>query len=688
MEHLGGMLRSLHIGGGGGKRGATGTEVNLKHSASGSQYFVPSEHISEEDWTTLEKAYGLHTVEESSTTLAELPICERPVFEMLIGATIMVNAITMALEVDLSAKGASTEDRIPWVTIDICFCTFFTGEIVFRIFCLGMCNYLTQLRYLADVVLVAINVVDTSTQMLGGDSSGLQGLTALRLLRLFKIIKILRVVSHIKELNMIAKGLGSALKSLQWVSLMLGLVTFVMAVMFKTLVGRECDTDEFKEAFLYHFGDATEPQAKCEEYWGTVFRCMYTLYQVTTLESWSQVIARPIWDTRPHYVILILAFQLVTTFGLLNIVVAAVVEGTMNSTDEMVVENSTAKETVSHMEILRDIFHKSVDIDSKDSPKEVTQAKLIPLLQDPAIRRKLLLLEIAYDDPAQIFRILDTNERGKVNIKELTQGFMRMRGGAKSKDLMAVRALVYRVSAEVNGKLDTLLKRAAGTSASTDEPSKPAPDLGGDLNGRLDRFEAEFKDQMGMLSEAIALGIPPPGKATQPNSFAESISQRLDRFEKELRGRIGMLEGRIGRLMGTVTITNGTVAQQAAALDAQLPPAPSGKGLNWEDVSQLGSVNTAMQESAKQKLLDVPSSDLGNGQSIFNGGRAQGGEIKSGMSYNSGTELAITSTPSGQPKKHGARPCVSHAIHAHNMPHCSDFCMAPHNLSHAHARAH
>merc|ERR1719262_783437 len=118
---------------------------------------------------------------------------------------------------------------------------------------------------------------------------------------------------------------------------------------------------------------------------------MYTLYQVTTLESWSQVIARPIWDIRPHYVFLILVFQLVTTFGLLNIVVAAVVEGTMNSTDEMVVENNTAKETVSHMEILREIFERSCDKDTH----MVTQANLVQILNESATRRKLLLLEIA-----------------------------------------------------------------------------------------------------------------------------------------------------------------------------------------------------------------------------------------------------------------------------------------------------
>jgi voltage-gated sodium channel len=463
---------------------------------SGSQYFEQSPHIAEDDWTSLEKAYGLHTVEEKSAVV--LPVCERPLFESVIGMTIMLNAICMALEVDLSEKGSPPSKRMLWVVIDLMFCTVFSCEIGFRIHCLGLAGFFMHARYLFDVLLVGINVVDTTVQLAGNGSTGLQGLTALRLLRLFKIVKILRVVSHIKELNLLAKGLASALKSLQWVSLMLALVTFVMSIMFKTIIGTQCDEPEFKEAYIYHFGMQVDPVEKCEEYWGTIFRCMYTLYQVTTLESWSQVIARPIWDIRPHYVFLILVFQLVTTFGLLNIVVAAVVEGTMNSTDEMVVENTTAKETVLHLDILREIFHRSCD----EQTKEVSQASLLPILHDSSIRRKLLLLEIGYDDPAQIFRILDTNERGSVNIKELTQGFMRMRSTAKSKDLMAIRALVYRLSHEVNGKLDTLLSTPGGKDASN------LSNLNEDLNRRFDRFEEEMRGQIGLLSEAIALNAP------------------------------------------------------------------------------------------------------------------------------------------------------------------------------------
>jgi len=55
-----------------------------------------------------------------------------------------------------------------------------------------------------------------------------------------------------------------------------------------------------------------------------------------------------------------------------------------------------------------------------------------------------MTMDITYDEPHQLFRILDVNGDGSVGITEIVRGFMRIRGEAKSKDLLAIRALVYR----------------------------------------------------------------------------------------------------------------------------------------------------------------------------------------------------------------------------------------------------
>jgi len=403
-----------------------------------SQYFKSSPKIDDSEWHEIEKEEGLAQQAEQQETvaIADLPLCERPLFETTVGVAIMCNALFMAFQLDFVEKA---KIKWPWTMVDWMFSSLFVSELAFRIWCLGAREFFRQKKYLFDTLLVLLNIIDSIIQVSGKDSTGLQAFSALRILRIFKIVKMLRIVRLIEDLHLIVIGLISALKSLQWVTLFLVLVVFITSVVLKILVGNECDTPIFQESFVYHFGTHIDPTAKCEEFWGTILRSMYTLYQVTTLESWSQVIARPIWDVRPIYVGIILCFQFLTTFGLLNIVVAAVVDGTMNSSDEFVVERKVKQETVAHLDIVRSIYEQAVGEDGK-----VTSEGFVPLLSQASTRRRLMTMGIAYDDPSQVFRIIDANGAGRVSLTELTRGMLRMRGSAKSKDLLAVRALVYR----------------------------------------------------------------------------------------------------------------------------------------------------------------------------------------------------------------------------------------------------
>jgi voltage-gated sodium channel len=564
-----------------------------------------SQVIDEAEWRELEEAYGLHGNDPKEN--ATVPVSERPAFELFIGLAVVLNAIVMALELDLSEKDASQSEKMPWIVVDMFFCTIFACEILFRVYCTSLREFLSATRAWGDCLLVALNIADTSIQLSGSESTGLQSFSALRILRLFKMMKIFRIVSHVKELSLIATGLVSALKSLQYVSLLLGLVIFVMAVMFRILVGRECQSDQFRQSFAYHFGDGIDPGDKCEEYWGTVLRAMYTLYQVTTLESWSQVIARPIWDIHPYYMILLLGFQLVTTFGLLNIVVAAVVDGTMNSSDELVVENQTQKEIQSHLSSLRDIFLEAAD----PSSGRVVADRLIPILRSPSTRRKLLLLEISYDDPSQIFRILDSKEEKAISIADFVTGFMRMRGTSKSKDLLGIRAQIYRAERNLASKIEQVHSATAANSSGSGGAGGGNADIL-DLGGKLDTFAATSKKGMGKLSE--------------------ELQKHVGSLSDEFRGRMESLEGQIGRLGSTKMLRDdrwdsvSLVARPALAVSPSAPlllslagpsaggseqqpswppPAQSDKGAVWQKICCTPAAGRWDRESVKQRMSEL-----------------------------------------------------------------------------------
>merc|ERR1719329_401454 len=64
-------------------------------------------------------------------------------------------------------------------------------------------------------------------------------------------------------------------------------------------------------------------------YFGTVPRSVLSLFQTMTLSQWSSAMFRPIFQQSPGIIFVIVPFLMITTVGLLNIIVGVVVESTL-----------------------------------------------------------------------------------------------------------------------------------------------------------------------------------------------------------------------------------------------------------------------------------------------------------------------------------------------------------------------
>jgi voltage-gated sodium channel len=65
--------------------------------------------------------------------------------------------------------------------------------------------------------------------------------------------------------------------------------------------------------------------ASFPDWFGTLGRSAYSLFQVTTLESWSMGIVRPVMEVHPHAWAFFVPFILITTFAVVNLVVGLIV---------------------------------------------------------------------------------------------------------------------------------------------------------------------------------------------------------------------------------------------------------------------------------------------------------------------------------------------------------------------------
>ena len=71
------------------------------------------------------------------------------------------------------------------------------------------------------------------------------------------------------------------------------------------------------------------------EWFGSLGKTMYTLFQVMTLESWSMGIVRPVMDVYPSAWAFFIIYILVTTFTMLNLFIAIIVNAMHSDSDDL-----------------------------------------------------------------------------------------------------------------------------------------------------------------------------------------------------------------------------------------------------------------------------------------------------------------------------------------------------------------
>ncbi|MGS4945235.1 ion transporter [Meridianimarinicoccus sp. RP-17] len=159
---------------------------------------------------------------------------------------------------------------------------------------LGLKLYAHRLRFfrdgwnLFDFVIVGIALVPAS-----------QSLSVLRALR---ILRLLRVVSVAPALRRVVEGFVTALPGMGSVFLLMGMIFYIASVMATNLFG-----------------------AAFPDWFGTLGRSAYSLFQIMTLESWSMGIVRPVMEVYPQAWLFFVPFIMVTTFAVVNLLVGLIV---------------------------------------------------------------------------------------------------------------------------------------------------------------------------------------------------------------------------------------------------------------------------------------------------------------------------------------------------------------------------
>ena len=227
-------------------------------------------------------------------------IVESRAFSIAITSVIVINAIVLGLETSPRVMAVAGPLLL---AIDAAALWVFTIEI-------GLKIWLYRRRFfrggwnIFDFTIVAI--------------AWLPATGPLSVLRALRIIRVLRVVSLIPQMRAVVGALFKSLPGMGSILAVLMLVFYIAAVMATKLFG---------ETF--------------PDWFGSIAASLFSLFQIMTLESWSMGIVRPVMEQHPGAWAFFVPFIIVTTFTVLNLFIALIV----NSMQTLQAETSESLRT-------------------------------------------------------------------------------------------------------------------------------------------------------------------------------------------------------------------------------------------------------------------------------------------------------------------------------------------------------
>merc|ERR1712032_1481846 len=357
-------------------------------------------------------------------------------FDTLCGAVITVNALAIAYSSDYAINHLEEPHTPVLDVVELTFATFYTTELALRMVADRWSFVFSEdWRWnFFDSLLVVSAVYDQvaffNRMSSGSDEGGGSNFTFVRIVRLMKMLKLLRVVRIMKsfrELRLLMNSIIGSVKSLVWSVLLIVMITYIFGICF--LQGAT--------GYLMDVGAETRLDAEnVRNYWGSLQDSMLSLYMATTSgESWTSI-AEPLRHVGPEYYLLFLMYVAFFMFVVTNTLTSLFIESTMRNADRdhvMLIQDELSRknEYISRVRKMFTTIH-------EDLSGELTWEEFSTHLQTPEMVAFASSLDIEVVELTQFFAILSANGTQKVNLETFTIGCMKLRGNAKSMDLLGL----------------------------------------------------------------------------------------------------------------------------------------------------------------------------------------------------------------------------------------------------------
>jgi len=387
--------------------------------------------------------------------------------DSIIGAVIVLNTLVLGVSTDVSPLW------LGWIIIDGLFAFIFLMELVVKVRIIGLQDFVcgrekvTNFFEMALVVLAILEFFLALVQRGQHHSGSAQLMSLLRTVRLFRVLRVLRVLrlDIFKELKVMIQGMIGGMRTLMWSVMLITLPVYGLCLVLREELGK-----------LGEVGHGAS-------YFDSMPRSFFTVFRCIVIGECADAGGRPIFVLVTErygwaWGVVYSGMSVFMTFGLFNVIVAMFVEN--------VVEAAKSRDKLARKWRLRDeaffaqrvtellhiIFEytdggppvatQGVDIHALAQDMEVTPEIFDKLRQHPRVRGIFDELDIADDDQYNLFETLDADGSGTIDLKELCDGIMKLRGDACRSDIIAINFMLQNLQAEVQGCNQNFLRALQG----------------------------------------------------------------------------------------------------------------------------------------------------------------------------------------------------------------------------------
>lgn len=266
----------------------------------------------------------------------------------------------------------------------------------------------------------------------------------LRLARLMRLVRLAHTIQGFDALYLISTSLHSSLTILAWTSVMFFLLQLVVALFLNQILAEFYFLDE---------SVAEERRREVYTYFGTFSRSLFSMFEVT-LANWPPVCRSLSENVSEVFSLLGVLHKVTIGFAFVGVINGVFMQETFKvaSTDDRIMMKDKERMVRTHRKKM-ELFFRMAD-SSGDGEIDIDEFRT--MFSNIDVRMWISSMGLEWSDVDVLFKLIDNERDGRITLDELIAGVGKLKGAARSIDLIRMQDEIQKISRRLQHVTDNV----------------------------------------------------------------------------------------------------------------------------------------------------------------------------------------------------------------------------------------